>query len=628
MSDALRVLVVGDRTAALDEALRSLGGPRDAQVRVTDWNPVDPLPEGGWDLVVKEPDGGPSAALDLLASLLASGSDASFIVHDPDISTDDLAALFRAGADDFIGTNDAAALAIAIREGLARRGARRVDALEIDGLRQSEEKFRSLAKNAPDIIHRCKIHPTLSLEFVSDAVASVTGYTPDELYLREGGLLSVVHPEDEHFLRDMIERPDTAGDVRRMRLVHKSGEAVWVDMKCTPVQSEEGRVVALEGVIRNVTEKVKYESLLAEFASIVEHSEDAIIGKTIDGTITSWNEGARKLFGYESHEAVGRSVSMVIPDERMGEEYELLSELREGRSVKSYETVRVKKGGKRISVSVSLSPIKAKDGTVTGISAIARDITEKMMLNEELRRRTEEAETATFKARTYLDFISHDLANMLTPVSSYAEMVSTGADVPDRVRGYAEKIVGMVSKTASFMENVRRLSSSEREVASTLGHVDMRKVLAEAERNIRVLFADKRIDISYEIGEHAEFAARGEGYIEDIVYEVLSNAVKHTPGMNVDISVSLRQVKTEDGDRFCHLEISDHGPGMPDDVKELLSADAFQEDRAGQRGVASTISLLALVMEQIGGSLSIYDRVEGHRDQGTKIIIRVPRGTA
>jgi PAS domain S-box-containing protein len=135
----------------------------------------------------------------------------------------------------------------------------------------------------------------------------------------------------------------------------------------------------------DITERKRAEEVRAQFAAIVESSDDAIISKTLDGIITSWNRGAEKLFGYPAQECVGKSMLMLFPPELVKEEPEILSRIRRSEGVDHFETVRVTKSGKRIDVSVTLSPIRNNQGQIIGASKIARDITERKHGEEALK---------------------------------------------------------------------------------------------------------------------------------------------------------------------------------------------------------------------------------------------------
>lgn len=130
----------------------------------------------------------------------------------------------------------------------------------------------------------------------------------------------------------------------------------------------------------------------ARLAAIVDSSDDAIVGKTLDGVITSWNRAAERLFGYSAAEAVGRHISLIIPDDRRAEENEVLARLRRGEKVDHFETLRQTKDGRQFPVSLTVSPIRDAKGTIVGASKIARDITERALAQEALRRAHEELE--------------------------------------------------------------------------------------------------------------------------------------------------------------------------------------------------------------------------------------------
>ena len=147
-------------------------------------------------------------------------------------------------------------------------------------------------------------------------------------------------------------------------------------------------------ILRDVTERVLATEARERLAAIVESSDDAIISKTLDGTITAWNHGAEKVFGYSSSEAVGKSMRMLLPPERANEETDILSRIGRGESVEHFETVRVRKDGKRIDVSVTISPIRDNSGVIGGASKVARDITERKRVEEALREQSQVMDSA------------------------------------------------------------------------------------------------------------------------------------------------------------------------------------------------------------------------------------------
>jgi PAS domain S-box-containing protein len=155
-----------------------------------------------------------------------------------------------------------------------------------------------------------------------------------------------------------------------------------------PVFGDDGEVVAVAGTTRDVTERKQSEESLARLAAIVDSSEDAIISKTLDGVITSWNAAAERMFGYKSDDAIGRSILMLFPPDRLSEENVILAQLQKGQRVEHFETVRVHRDGTPLNISLSVSPIRDANGTIVGAAKIARDVTDRMETERALREET------------------------------------------------------------------------------------------------------------------------------------------------------------------------------------------------------------------------------------------------
>src|SRR5438093_6995836 len=203
------------------------------------------------------------------------------------------------------------------------------------------------------------------------------------------------------------EAPDAAGRTRRPPRAGSEEERSLV----RPVRGRPPATRGTEGRPRSEAE--------VRLASIVESSQDAIIGKTLEGIITDWNEAARRMYGYSPEEAIGRSITMLAPAERLAEVAEVLRRVANGERVENLETVRIRKDGARIDVAVTVSPIRDDDGNVIGASTIARDITERNradlerpLLLEAERAARAEAEAATERL-TYLAEASTVLSGSL-----------------------------------------------------------------------------------------------------------------------------------------------------------------------------------------------------------------------
>jgi PAS domain S-box-containing protein len=163
------------------------------------------------------------------------------------------------------------------------------------------------------------------------------------------------------------------------------GTRIWFMPFPTPLRDDHGKVIGGINMLVDITQRKQSELAQANLAAIVESSDDAIISKNLDSIITSWNQGAQRLFGYTAQEAIGNSITMLMPPERMNEEPGILERIRRGEKIDHYETLRRRKDGTLIDVSLTVSPLRDAGGTIVGASKIARDITERRRQEDALR---------------------------------------------------------------------------------------------------------------------------------------------------------------------------------------------------------------------------------------------------
>lgn len=170
-----------------------------------------------------------------------------------------------------------------------------------------------------------------------------------------------------------------------LELVRPDGTKRWVVANGEAERDLQGAVVSLRGTVQDITDRKRIEEATGLLSAIVASSEDAIISKTLDGVITSWNAGAQRLFGYSAEEAIGQHITLVIPEERQSEEADILDRLRRGQLVDHFHTIRRRKDGTLLDVSLSISPVRDSSGQIIGASKVARDITAQKRAERELR---------------------------------------------------------------------------------------------------------------------------------------------------------------------------------------------------------------------------------------------------
>jgi PAS domain S-box-containing protein len=253
-------------------------------------------------------------------------------------------------------------------------------------LRESERRLSLLVSNFPGVVYRRRNDSNWTMEFISPGVTEITGHTPDDF--TSGGIhwLQLVHPDDLERMREAVE---SAARERRTfqleyRIRHKDCSERWVWEQGQADDDRADASLVLEGFVTDITERKRGEAAAGQMAEIVESSDDAIISKDLNGIIASWNRGAEKLFGYTAAETIGKPVAMLIPPDRVDEEPHILERLRRGERIDHYETVRRRKDGSEIDISLTVSPVRDRTGKVIGASKIARDITERKRLSEQV----------------------------------------------------------------------------------------------------------------------------------------------------------------------------------------------------------------------------------------------------
>jgi two-component system NtrC family sensor kinase len=220
----------------------------------------------------------------------------------------------------------------------------------------------------------------------------------------------------------------------------KSGRKLDVSLSVSPIKDAQGQIVGASTVARDMTLPTRAYEERERLAAIIESSDDAIVSKTLEGIITSWNRGAEQMFGYSAAEAVGQHITLIIPSELHAEEDDVLAHLRRGEKIDHYETVRQTKDGRRLDISLTVSPIKDAQGRIIGASKVARDITLRKRADEErerIRAREEAARSMAEEANRlkddFLATVSHELRNPLNSIVGWAGLLDSpeGTNRPD-----------------------------------------------------------------------------------------------------------------------------------------------------------------------------------------------------
>src|SRR5215216_3862036 len=291
-----------------------------------------------------------------------------------------------------------------LTEELENRVAERTEQLEEKerGLRESQERYRRFVEQSTEGIWRFELEEPVPTDLIpgeqierfyrhgylaecNDAMARMYGYTQAQEIVgaRLSDLLPSSIPENLQYLRAFIRSGYRLVDAESQE-VGRHGNTRHFSNNLTGIV-EDGSLLRVWGTQRDITERKRAEEVRARLAAIVQSSEDAIIGKTLEGTITNWNRGAQKIYGYSAEEVIGKPINILVPPDRPNEIPKILEKLRRGEAIEHYETLRMTKDGRRVDISLTISPIKGSSGDIVGASAIARDITERKRAEEALK---------------------------------------------------------------------------------------------------------------------------------------------------------------------------------------------------------------------------------------------------
>lgn len=242
------------------------------------------------------------------------------------------------------------------------------------------------------------------------------GYGAEEII---GRPISAIVPadrvDDESRILGLLRKEDRIEHFETVRR-RKDGRLLDISLTISPIRHGQGHIVGVVKIAREIAEMKRAERNNRLLSAIVDSSDDAIISKDLNGIITSWNKSAERLFGYTEAEIVGRPVTTLMPPDRMEEEPFILARIRKGERVDHFETVRRRKDGILIDISLTISPIKDRSGTIIGASKIARDITEQKRIYAEMKRANQDLEQFAFS-------VSHDLQEPLRTIKVYSQLL-------------------------------------------------------------------------------------------------------------------------------------------------------------------------------------------------------------
>ena len=368
------------------------------------------------------------------------------------------------------------------------------------------------------------------------AAQEIFGYTADEAIGRSVTMLIPLERiEEEPEILDRVRRGEKVDHYETVRQ-RKDGSKIDISLTVSPLRNANGEIVGASKIARDITHRKRSHTDLEFLAAIVESSDDAIITKDLEGTITSWNRGAEIMFGYTAEEAVGRSGTILMPPERTDEEPEILERIRAGEKVDHYETIRCRKDGTRLNISLTVSPLFDDRGRVIGASKIARDIGERVRADAMLRQKdtmqriidAQEAERHRI-ARDLHDHLGQKMTGLRLMVGTMLEHC-TGYDPEGHEFQNLKRLTAQIDQDISFLS--WELRPTEIEV---VGLPDAtRSFVREWSRQYGIT-GDFQFYGPPEKLNQRSLSSELETHIYRIVQEALNNVLKHADASSVNV---------------------------------------------------------------------------------------------
>ena len=451
------------------------------------------------------------------------------------------------------------------------------------------------------------------------AAERIFGYSEAEAI---GQSIRLIIPPERYAEEDDVLRQIAAGQtvdhfdtVRRP----KNGEMVSVSLTISPLRMASGQIIGASTIARDITEHKRLERDARWLAAIVESSDDAIISKDLDGVVTSWNRAAHRMFGYTAPEMIGRSVRVLIPLDLHGEEDEVLARIRRGEPVEHYETVRRRKDGTLFPISLSVSPLRAADGTVVGASKIARDISEQRDAENERLRLLRMAQEASQLKDEFLATLSHELRTPLNAILGYTRMMQSALLSPKKQEKALETVARNATSLTQIVEDVLDVSRIiSGKVRMNIQAVELPEIIREALDTVRPAAEAKGVHIETFVDPDATVVSGDPERLQQVMWNLLSNAVKFT-GSGGRIEVRLARV-----DSHVHVTVRDTGIGIPSEFLPHVFERFRQADPGVNRehgGLGLGLAITRHLVELQGGLISASSEGAG---KGATFRIELP----
>ena len=451
------------------------------------------------------------------------------------------------------------------------------------------------------------------------AAERLFGYAAPEMI---GRSIRVIVPPDRQTEEDHVLATVGRGEVvdhfETVRL-RKDGSLVPISLTVSPIKNAAGGVIGASKIARDLTRIQRSQRDAIRLAAIVQSSDDAIISKDLNSIVTSWNGAAERMFGYAASEMVGKSIRLIIPDDRQYEEDDVLFKIRRGEPVEHYETVRRRKDGSLIPISLTVSPILDNDGVVVGASKIARDISDRTRAEEERQRLLVIARDASRMKDEFLATLSHELRTPLNAIVGYLRLLQAGLIGGEKQRRAIDTIARNAASLTQIVEDmldVSRIISGK--VRLNVQSVELSILILETVETTRPASDARGVRVETIVDPDVGPVSGDPERLRQILWNLMSNAVKFTD-RGGHVQVRLARV-----DSHIELTVTDTGIGIPPEFVPHVFERFRQADAGVSRvygGLGLGLAIARHLVELQGGHISVHSEGVG---RGSTFRVELP----
>jgi PAS domain S-box-containing protein len=495
---------------------------------------------------------------------------------------------------------------------------------------QQSEQFRVTLESIGDAVIATDVEGRVT--YVNPVAENLLGYSLAQAKSRPlGQVFNIVNEFTRRVAENPVERVLREGHIIGLAnhtvLMRPDGTEVPIDDSAAPIHDDAGAIVGVVLVFRDITERRRAEKAKATLAAIVESSDDAIISKDLNGRIVTWNAGAERLFGYREQEVIGRPITLIIPHSHLNEETMILQRIRDGERIDHYETVRQRKDGSLLDISLTVSPIRDGLGNIVGASKVARDITRRKFIEEALReseerfrRQAQELEQQLIMSGRLVSLgevtasMAHEFNNPLGIIMGFVEDMLSNTDPADpnyRALQIIDEEAKRCRQVVSDLMEYARPKSTDFCSTSIVDVIEKTLQLVENRLYKQKVSVEKTLE-----PELPRIQADSQ-QLEQVLVNLYLNAIDAMPEGG-KLIVESRMVQSDSTAQMVEITVADTGFGIAETDLGKIFQPFFTAKK--RRGMGLGLPICQRIVKNHGGRIE----VKSQQGIGTAFMIYLP----